>query len=349
VSELAEVALRVEGLSKSFPVRKRVRDIVGRRTQRVVAVDGVSFDLRQHQTLGIVGESGSGKSTLAKCLVRLVEPDDGKITFHGTDVRAAKGDELARIRRAMQLIYQDPYSSLNPLMTVRQAVREAAVVHGLVSKQRAEDYVAEVLEMVGLSPSIASRRPGQLSGGQRQRVAIARAMAVRPQLLIADEPISALDVSIQAQILNLFEALRLEQGVGIIFIAHQLSVIAHSADHVMVMYLGRIVESGAALEVFTRPGHPYTIALLRSQPSRHRPRRDREPVLEAEIPSPLNIPSGCRFRTRCPLAQEICKEVDPPAVVLEAGHTAWCHFAGEVQTSSVESTQLPKVTSASDR
>jgi peptide/nickel transport system ATP-binding protein len=323
--------LQVEGLSKSFDASRDVIDVIRRRRPKLIAVDGVSFDLKAHETVGIVGESGSGKSTLGKCLVRLHEPDTGSITFGGTDVLAAGGRELAAVRRAMQLIYQDPYSSLNPLMTVGEAVGEPASVHGLVaSGQSGADYVSAMLDLVGLSPALASRRPSQLSGGQRQRVAIARAMAARPEVLIADEPVSALDVSIQAQILNVFDKLRLEEGVAVIFIAHQLSVVAHIAERVLVMYLGRIVESGPADRVFQSPRHPYTVALLRSQPGRHRRGARRRPALSGEIPSALDIPSGCRFRTRCPIAQEICKEVDPPPVETEAGHTSWCHFAEAV-------------------
>ncbi|ADB53493.1 ABC transporter ATP-binding protein [Conexibacter woesei] len=324
----ATPVIEVEGLVKRFDARRDAVDVLKRRRPRLTAVDGVSFELAAHETLGIVGESGSGKSTLGKCLVKLHEADAGAIRFGETDVRAATGRELAAVRRKMQMVYQDPYSSLNPLMTVAQAVGEPAKVHGLVPDgQRLDDYVGEVLEMVGLPAALGARRPGQLSGGQRQRVAIARAMAARPELLIADEPVSALDVSIQAQVLDLFERLRSEQGVAIVFIAHQLSVVAHVAERVMVMYLGRVVESGPAAKVFTAPGHPYTRALLESQPGRERRSARRQPALSGEIPSPLAIPSGCRFRTRCPLAQEICAEVDPAPADLGHGHSAWCHFA----------------------
>ena len=327
----AEPILSVSHLVKHFVGRRDTAEKLKRAKPRVVAVDDVSFDLRPHQALGVVGESGSGKSTIAKCLVRLIEPDEGNITYRSTDVLKAGRKDLSRIRRSMQLIYQDPYSSLNPLMSVGKAVAEPGLVHGLIPKGTSpEQFAGEMLELVGLAPSIGSRRPSQLSGGQRQRVAIARAMSVKPEVLIADEPVSALDVSIQAQVLNLFEQLRAEQGVAIIMIAHQLGVVAQLADTLMVMYLGRIVESGPAQQVFTAPGHPYTVALLKSQPGRHRRGYTRGPALEGEIPSPLNIPSGCRFRTRCPMAQEICTEVDPPPVDLGDGQRAWCHFAGEM-------------------
>jgi oligopeptide/dipeptide ABC transporter ATP-binding protein len=326
-----EAILSVQNLTKSFVGRRDAGEKLRREKPRLVAVDDVSFDLRAHQAIGVVGESGSGKSTIAKCVVRLLEPDSGAITYRMRDVLAAGPKELARIRRSMQLIYQDPYSSLNPLMSVENAVAEPAVVHGLIPEGRtSRQFAAEMLDLVGLAPSIGRRRPSQLSGGQRQRVAIARAMAVRPEVLIADEPVSALDVSIQAQVLNLFEQLRAEQGVAIIMIAHQLGVVAQLADTLLVMYLGRVVESGPAGRIFTAPGHPYTVGLLKSQPGRHRRDERRAPALEGEIPSPLNIPTGCRFRTRCPMAREICERVDPPAIDLGGGQLSWCHFATEV-------------------
>ncbi|WP_028922250.1 ABC transporter ATP-binding protein [Pseudonocardia acaciae] len=322
-----EPLLTVAGLAKSYPGRRDVVDVLRhRRPPRLVALDGVSLELGAREAVGIVGESGSGKSTLAKCLVRLVEPDGGTIRFGSRDVRAARGTELAGLRRRMQLIYQDPYSSLNPLMSVEQAVSEPAVVHGLLAGRSANERVAELLDLVGLPAEIASRRPHQLSGGQRQRVAIARAMATSPRLLLADEAVSALDVSVQAQVLELFERLRAEQGVAMLFIAHQLAVVAQVCDRIVVMYLGRIVESGPTREVFRNPAHPYTEALLRSQPGRHRRSRDTEPALRGEPPSPMDIPSGCRFRTRCPMAREICAQVDPAPSVVGTGHTSWCHF-----------------------
>jgi oligopeptide transport system ATP-binding protein len=335
----AEPLLRVEGLSKSFAARRDAVDALRRRpAARLVAVDDVSLALDAHEAVGIVGESGSGKSTLAKCLVRLVEPDSGSVTVLGQDVRAARGRDLAGIRRRMQLIYQDPYSSLNPLMTVERAITEPALVHGLVEGAGAKEQAAGLLELVGLPPSVAQRRPYQLSGGQRQRVAIARAMACRPELLLADEAVSALDVSIQAQVLNVFDKLRSEQGVAIAFIAHQLAVVAHIADRIVVMYLGRIVESGAAHEVFRAPAHPYTVALLQSQPGRQRRAARHKPALKGEIPSPLDIPSGCRFRTRCAMARDICSEVDPAAVDIGGGHRSWCHFADEVAAGALRPT-----------
>jgi oligopeptide/dipeptide ABC transporter ATP-binding protein len=326
-----EKLLVLRGVSKAFPMRRSPLATLTRRpAPQLVALDGVSLDVDTHEIVGVVGESGSGKSTLAKCLVRLVEPDAGTMRFRSQDLASLRGSALAQARRQMQMVYQDPYSSLNPLMSVRAAIAEPARVHGLAERADEAERVRAALEMVGLAPQIAERRPRELSGGQRQRVAIARAMAVRPELLLADEAVSALDVSIQAQILNLFASLRDEHGVAIVFIAHNLSVVAYIADRVNVMYLGAIVESGPTAQVFAAPGHPYTAALLSAQPGRHRRLREATPVLRSEIPSPLDIPSGCRFRTRCPLAREVCAELPPPAVELGDGRIARCHFADEV-------------------
>jgi oligopeptide transport system ATP-binding protein len=320
--------LRVDSLAKGFASRAgRLSATPWRPAPRLVALDGVSFDLAPGQIVGVVGESGSGKSTLAKCLVRLVEPDRGTVRYRDEDVVEMRGARLAGLRRAVQLVYQDPYSSLNPLMSAGDAIAEPAWVHRVIERRERRAYAGELLELVGLSPATAVRRPRELSGGQRQRVAIARAMAVRPEVLIADEAVSALDVSIQAQILNLLGDLRADKGVSILFISHQLSVVSRIADAVLIMYLGRIVESGPAASVFATPAHPYTVGLLAAQPGRHRRRQRRTPALKGEIPSPLAIPSGCRFRTRCPRAEAICEAVDPPRVQTGPGHAAWCHFA----------------------
>jgi peptide/nickel transport system ATP-binding protein/oligopeptide transport system ATP-binding protein len=326
----ADPILTIAGLTKRFAAGRSVVDTIRRVPAPVVtAVDGVSVSVRPREIVGVVGESGSGKTTLAKCAVRLVEPDSGTILFRDQDIASLRGSALTEFRRAVQYIFQDPYSSLNPLMTVGEAVSEPALVHGLIDKTQRAERTREMLDIVGLSESTSKRRPRELSGGQRQRVAIARSMAVCPDLLIADEAVSALDVSVQAQILNLLSNLRDEQGIGILFIAHQLSVIAHIADSVQVMYLGVIAESGPVREVFAYPGHPYTRALISAQPGKHRRREHRTPALKDEIPSSTAIPSGCRFRTRCPLVQDVCREVTPPAVDLGAGQTAWCHFAGK--------------------
>ena len=274
--------------------------------------------------LGVVGESGSGKTTLARCLVRLVRPDSGSVLFDGQDVLAARGKDLIAIRRSMQLVYQDPYSSLDPRVHIRDTIAEPARVHGLVDRAGVDPLVRQMLDLVGLPTTVANRRPRDLSGGQRQRVAIARALALQPRVLIADEAVSALDVSIQAQILNLLDQLRAELDLAILFIAHQLGVIAHLADAVAVMYLGRIVESGPVADLFLAPRHPYTAALLAANPGL-RPRAGRAPSLTGEIPSPYAIPAGCRFSSRCRFVEDRCRASEPALVEVGPGHVARCH------------------------
>ncbi|MGA8353416.1 MAG: ABC transporter ATP-binding protein [Solirubrobacteraceae bacterium] len=322
-----EPVLEIAQLTVAFPARRSLAQIARREPKRqVLALDGVSLTLFDGETLGIVGESGSGKSTLAKAVVGLVRPNAGAIRFRGVDLAGERGHAGAE-RRRIQLIFQDPYSSLNPRLRVGEAIGEPARVHKLADRGSVADASATLLQQVGLPASIAQRRPRTLSGGQRQRVAIARALAARPDVLLADEAVSALDVSVQAQIVNLLADLQCELGLSIVFVSHQLAVVEHLASRVAVMYLGRIVEIGATSEVFANPAHPYTRALLAAQPGRHRRGPRAKPALKGEIPSPLAIPSGCRFRTRCPLAQEICAEVDPREVAVSATHAAWCHFA----------------------
>ena len=320
--------LTVRDVTKTFPVRQSVGAALRRlATGRIVALDGVSLHVGAREVLGLVGESGSGKTTLARSIVRLVEPDSGEETFGGLDVFAANARDLRTIRRRMQLIYQDPYSSLNPRLRVDETIGEPAHVHGLVhGREQEAALVAELLEAVGLSRADARRRPRELSGGQRQRVAIARALAVQPELLIADEAVSALDVSVQAQILNLFAALSKDRELAMIFISHQLAVIAQLSQRVAVMYLGRIVETGDTSDVFAAPKHPYTMLLLAAHPSLDAERGRRSAAFQGETPSPDKIPSGCRFRSRCSLAEAICAEVDPPPVDLGNGHLSWCHI-----------------------
>ena len=336
--------LSVRNVFKSFPARRSIGAVLRRQPgKRIVALDGVSLDLAPREIMGLVGESGSGKTTLARCLVRLVEPDEGEATFDGQDIFGATPTELRAIRRRMQLIYQDPYSSLNPQLRVGEAIAEPARVHGLVHGREAEAaLVAELLEAVGLSRTEARRRPRELSGGQRQRVAIARALAVQPELLIADEAVSALDVSVQAQILNLFSTLSRDRELAMVFISHQLAVIAQLAQRVAIMYLGRIVEIGTTAEVFDSPKHPYTALLLAAHPTVDARRHGRSPAFQGEIPSPDAIPKGCRFRSRCPLAVAICAEVDPPPVDLGNGHLSWCHVTScREATSAVGSLPVP--------
>jgi oligopeptide transport system ATP-binding protein len=290
------------------------------------ALDGVSLDLARGETLGLVGESGCGKSTLARHLLMLERPDSGTVRFRGTDPFTLSGRELLDWRRRVQMVFQDPYDSLNARMTAGEIVAEPWRTHrGLYRSARDRSArVRELLHLVGLRPSDADRHPQEFSGGQRQRLGIARALALDPDVVVCDEPVSALDLSVQAQVLNLLAELQRELGVSYVFISHDLSVVRHVADRVVVMYLGRIVESGTTEEVFERPRHPYTAALMSAAPSLDRGAAKRRIVLEGEIPSPLNPPSGCRFRTRCWKATEVCAAEAPPAVV-DGDHRAECH------------------------
>jgi oligopeptide/dipeptide ABC transporter ATP-binding protein len=330
-----ELALVVRDLAKAFEVRGTFSAEL-RRTprRRIVAIDGISLEVDRREVLGLVGESGSGKTTLARTLVRLVEPDAGTATFLGMDVFGANRAGLRAIRRRMQLIYQDPYQSLDPMQLVGDAIAEPARVHRITDGRASERaLVGELLESVGLRPSDADRFPRQLSGGQRQRVAIARALAVQPEMLIADEAVSALDVSVQAQIINLFADLAQERHLAMIFVSHQLAVVAKLAHRVAIMYLGRIVEVGRTQQVFRTPRHPYTAALLAAHPDPQKVRQRQASALRGELPSADAIPAGCRFRSRCPMAQAICETIDPPPVDLGDGHLAWCHFAGPTPIS----------------
>jgi oligopeptide/dipeptide ABC transporter ATP-binding protein len=275
--------------------------------------------------LGLVGESGSGKTTIARCLVGLVRPDAGRITAFGTDVSRCSAEELRRLRRRMQVVYQDPYSSLNPRMSIGEAVGEAARVHGLVTRATEGQRVNELLELVGLPTKVARWLPRELSGGQRQRAAIARALAVKPDVVIADEAVSALDVSVQAQVLNLFADLTQQLGISMVFITHQLSVIAHVADRVAVMLQGRVVEQGTVEDIFLRPAHPYTVGLLRAVPSIGR-QRSREAAIAGDPSVRERLGTGCRFRLRCPMAQAVCESQDPAPVFLGGEHFAACHL-----------------------
>ena len=320
-----DILLQVDGLTKAYPVRRTLGERIKRAPVRqLVAVENVSFRVRRREVMGIVGESGSGKTTLGRCLIRLVDPDDGRVRFDGVEVRSIEGTDLRRLRRRIQMVFQDPFTSLNPRLTVGAAILEAGKVHGLVGEGQDEGFVAAHLERVGLSATLAGRRPRQLSGGQRQRVAIARALAVGPDMLVADEPVSALDVSIQAQIINLFRDLQARLGLTMIFIAHQLSVVSQVADTVAVMYMGRIVERGPIEKVFGRPEHPYTQALLASRPDPN-PRRKSEPPLRGDVPSPLDMPPGCKFSTRCPFVEDVCREIEPTLDRTEPGHLVACH------------------------
>jgi peptide/nickel transport system ATP-binding protein len=318
--------LEVKDLVKRFRARQSVVErLTFRPVQHAVAVDGVSFSVKKGETLGLVGESGSGKTTVARSVLRLIDPDEGSITFDGVDISGISRSELQGVRRRMQMVFQDPYSSLNPRMKVGTAIAEPALVHGVVERSAATAHVEEMLDLVGLPASAADRYPRQLSGGQRQRIAIARALSARPSVLIADEPVSALDVSVQAQILNLLSKLLEELDLTMVFIAHQLSVVRHISNRVAIMYLGRIVETGPTAQVFDSPQHPYTKALLEAAPHPDPTRRHTRAAVRGDIPSPFDIPSGCRFRTRCAYAVERSETEDPVLQKVGKDHYAACH------------------------
>jgi oligopeptide transport system ATP-binding protein len=326
---VSDVVLETKDLVKHFPITRGI--VFQKKIGAVRAVDGVTLQLHRGETLGVVGESGCGKSTLAKLLVGLEKPTSGSIVVRGTDIARLKGNEMRRARRHIQMVLQDPYTSLNPRMTVGDIIGEPYEIHPEVAPRgERRRRVQELLDLVGLNPDHINRYPHQFSGGQRQRIGIARALALRPEIIVCDEPVSALDVSIQAQVMNLLENLQNELGLSYIFIAHDLSVVRHISDRVAVMYLGKVVEIGDDAQIYEKPTHPYTQALLSAVPVPDptlRGQRD-EIVLEGDVPSPANPPSGCRFRTRCWKAQEICAEKEPLLVERErSAHPSACHFA----------------------
>lgn len=324
---MQELLLTVRDLKKYFPVHE---GMFGKKGRVVHAVDDISFDLGRNEVLSLVGESGCGKSTTGRLILRLIEPTEGEIRLMGEDLCKVSKKRLKELRREMQIIFQDPYASLNPRMTVGEIIEEPLTVHKIGTKAERREEVAKLLHKVGLSADVMRRYPHEFSGGQRQRIGVARAVALKPKLIVADEPVSALDVSIQAQVVNLLKELQEEYQISYLFIAHDLNVVRHISDRVIVMYLGRIMELAPVDELYKRPLHPYTQALLSAIPVPDPSKRERNVILlEGDIPSPISIPQGCRFHTRCPKVISECKEIIPPLNDFGDGHIAACIRAGE--------------------
>jgi oligopeptide transport system ATP-binding protein len=321
----AETLVRVDNLVKHFPI---FRGFLKRQVGAVRAVDGISFTVQRGETLGLVGESGCGKSTTGRAVLQLYRPTSGQVYYEGTNLVTLKSEEMRRMRRKVQMIFQDPYASLNPRMTVGEIIGEPLLVHNAASKKEVNDRVSQLLELVRLNPSFSVRYPHEFSGGQRQRIGIARALALQPSFIVCDEPISALDVSIQAQVVNLLEDLQKEFNLTYLFIAHDLSMVRHISDRVAVMYLGVIVELADRQTLYNNPLHPYTQALLSAVPIADPMLEEKRKriILEGDVPSPVNPPSGCRFRTRCPIAKEMCAESQPEFREVQPGHFVACHM-----------------------
>ena len=321
--DAAELLLSVQHLQKYFPIR---RGVLSRVAAHVKAVDDISFDINKGETFGLVGETGCGKTTAGRAVLRLVEPDAGKIRFDGVDLLSLSKRELRWKRRDMQIIFQDPYASLNPRMTIRTIVGEPFAIHHLASGSERNDRVADLLKTVGLDSSVMNRYPHEFSGGQRQRIGIARALALKPKLIVADEPVSALDVSIQAQIINLLADLQQQFGLTYLFISHAIPVIEHISTRIGVMYLGKLVEVGTSAQICAAPKHPYTQALLSAVPIPDPAAKKQRIILRGDVPTPINPPAGCRFHTRCPIAVDRCKVDEPPLRQIEDRRDAACHL-----------------------
>ncbi|MGC9100288.1 MAG: ABC transporter ATP-binding protein [Caldisericum sp.] len=318
--------VEVQNLIKYFPV---LGGVFSRPVAWVKAVDDISFHIFEGETFGLVGESGSGKTTAGKTIIRLIEPTKGKIIFDGKDITKLPENQLRPIRREMQIIFQDPYGSLNPRMPIGEIIREPLLVHGIGDKKEQEERVVEIMKLVGLRPEYLRRYPHEFSGGQRQRIGIARAIVLNPKFVVADEPVSALDASIQAQVLNLLLELQQKLALTYLLVAHNLAVVRHVSDRIGVMYLGKIVEVAETKELFSTPLHPYTQALLSAIPIPDPEIKKERILLQGDIPSPINPPSGCRFRTRCRFAKDICAEKEPPLIDVGSGHYVACHFVKE--------------------
>ncbi|HEC21342.1 MAG TPA: ABC transporter ATP-binding protein [Chloroflexi bacterium] len=327
-SARGDILIEVENLVKYFPVRG---GLLQRVQAYVRAVDGVSFFVRKGETLGLVGESGCGKTTLGRSILRLIEPTSGEVRFEGKDIIGMRQSELKPMRRNMQIIFQDPFSSLDPRVPIGESIAEGLVIHNIGTKEERQEMVQDALQKVGLYPEHARRYPHEFSGGQRQRIGIARALVLQPKFIVCDEPVSALDVSIQSQVLNLLRRLQDEFGLTYLFIAHNLSVVEHISDRVAVMYLGKMVELASREELFRNPLHPYTLALMSAipipDPTVHRERI----ILKGDVPSPLNPPSGCRFHPRCPVAIDICSQIEPEFDEVSPGHWVACHRVSSAQ------------------
>jgi oligopeptide transport system ATP-binding protein len=329
--------LEVQDLAKHYPVKRGL--ILARTVGAVRAVDGVSFSLARGETLALVGESGCGKSTTARLVLRLIEPSRGRVVFDGAEVTAASPEAMRRLRRRMQIVFQDPYASLNPRLNIADTLAEPMIVHGIGDAAARRARIEELLGLVGLAPYHAARYPHEFSGGQRQRIGIARALAVQPELIVCDEPVSALDVSIQAQVVNLLADLKRRFGLSYLFIAHDLAVVKHVADRVAVMYLGALVEVAEKRALFAAPRHPYTRALLAAIPHPDPSRRGRVTPPPGDVPSPMNLPPGCRFHTRCPHAVERCRTEPPPLREVAPGHAVACHRADELPPAVLDAGQ----------